>query len=244
MKKDLAKQIYKDSGWQIDKDTKTTDYKPAPYCIFGEANAGKVPVGTEDGLIEFKDYNGGSPAPTELPIAYYETYDATKIISGYLTFFNSGSGRGLWYRDSNNAVKQLFTNGEYPEGYITSITKVNNGINFAREDLPILRYRPNVYKHSVGIRNNIQEEFVVIEVVLNAETPPTINELLANKQLTWDFGLPASYIDSNGEIMYCRLMSNGTNFIVRDATSTTWNATDCIIAFDNVINLLDVAEEI
>lgn len=59
MKKDLAKQIYKDSGWQIDKDTKTTDYKPAPYCIFGEENADKVPVGREDGLIEFKDYVGG-----------------------------------------------------------------------------------------------------------------------------------------------------------------------------------------
>ena len=211
-----------------------------PYWeFFGKDKVGKVPVGGEDGYAEWKDYSSG-PTPTKLPIAYYETYDATKIINGYLTFFNSGSGRGLWYRDSNNAVKQLFTNGEYPEGYITRITTSDNGITFTREDLPNLTYRPKIYKHSVGIRNNIQEEFVVIEVVLNAETPPTINELLANKQLTWDFGLPASYIDSNGEIMYCRLMSNGTNFIVRDATSTTWNATDCIIAFDNVINLLEV----
>ena len=70
MKKDLAKQVYKDSGWQIDKDTKTTDYKPAPYCIFGEDNAGKVPVGREDGLIEFKDYEGGGTIT--LPLDYQD----------------------------------------------------------------------------------------------------------------------------------------------------------------------------
>ena len=70
MKKDLAKQVYKDSGWQIDKDTKTTDYKPAPYCIFGEDNAGKVPVGREDGLIEFKDYESGGTIT--LPLDYQD----------------------------------------------------------------------------------------------------------------------------------------------------------------------------
>lgn len=75
MKKDLAKQIYKDSGWQIDKDTKTTDYKPAPYCIFGEDNAGKVPVGREDGLIEFKDYEGGGTIT--LPLNYQDDNQIT-----------------------------------------------------------------------------------------------------------------------------------------------------------------------
>lgn len=216
-----------------------------PYWeFFGKDKAGKVAVGGADGYAEWKDYQSG-PTPTELPIAYYETYDASKIIEGYLTFFNSGSGRGLWYRDSNNAVKQLFTNGEYPEGYITRITTSDNGITFTREDLPNLTYRPNVYKHSVGILNNTNNEYIVCEVFFNTKTPPTINELLANKQLTWDFGVSSSYLDTNSVVSYCRVKTDGANFIIfKGSTPITWNATDCIIAFDNVINLLDVAEEI
>lgn len=188
MEKDLTKQIYKDSGWQIDQDTKTTDYKPAPYCIFGEANAGKVPVGTEDGLIEFKDYNGGSPTPTELPITYYETYDDSKLIEGYLTYFNSGAYRGLWYKNQNGQTKKVFTIGEYPEGYITNVN-VNTGdnsLNIFRQDLPAINYKATV---SIGSYNYIDTSTHVIS---------------GRAELNWWLIIPKSSFESRENILNIR----------------------------------------
>ena len=181
MKKDLAKQIYKDSGWQIDKDTKTTDYKPASYCIFGEANAGKVPVGREDGLIEFKDYSGGSGgitnftqsvinndinkeltitnvvdgvaqepytinyggSGTELPIIYEETYELSKIISGYLTAF-ANVPNGLYFRLANNTPKCLATIDYRFDGEITNVGANGNTLTFTRNNQPSVVYTPTV----------------------------------------------------------------------------------------------------
>ena len=180
----------------------------------------------------------------ELPIAYYETYDASKIISGFLTYFNSGINRGLWYKNQNGQTKKIFTIGEYPEGYITSITLGNNDINFTRQDLPTITYKPEIYKHSVGIRkSNAENEYVVIEIFSNSPTPPNKNELLTNKQLKWDFGVLSTRIDAtnNWNVTYCRLRTDGTNFIILEGVDRiTWNFADCLIVFDNVINLLDV----
>lgn len=249
MKKDLAKQIYKDSGWQIDKDTKTTDYKPAPYCIFGEANAGKVPVGTEDGLIEFKDYNGGSPTPTELPIAYYETYDASKIIEGFFTYFNYGAGDGgLWYKNQNGQIKKLFTIGEYPDGYFTdaNINIGNNTLNIFRVSRPLLQYKPSLYSHTVIIYNSQEQEQMIFEMYLNTRTAPTINELKLSNQLFSNFGVAAFHVFKSGNdeiIKSARFVFDGTDFVYWDdntAIQVDWNPADCAVVSDDVIDLLNV----
>ena len=201
-------------------------------------------VADANDLIKYIDKK--TPTPTDLPIAYYETYDASKIISGYLTNFNSGSGRGLWYRDENNNPKKLFIIGEYPEGYITRITKVNNGINFAIQDLPTIRYKPALFSHTIMIHNSQVQEYMIFEMYWNTDTPPTINELTTSSQLLSNFGVSAFHLFKSGNddiLKSARFVFDGTNFVYWDDNTTIqvdWNPNDCLIASDDVVDLLNV----
>lgn len=201
-------------------------------------------VADANDLIKYIDKK--IPTPTELPIAYYETYDASKLIEGYLTYFNSGANRGLWYKNQNNQIKQLFTIGEYPEGYITSITKVDNGINFAREDLPTLRYKPALFSHTIMIHNNQAQEYMIFEMYLNTNTPPTVDTLKTSSQLLSNFGVSAFHLFKSGNddiLKSARFVFDGTNFVYWDDNTTTqvdWNPNDCLIASDDVVDLLNV----
>lgn len=201
--------------------------------------------------FELNEIGGGSsPTPTELPIVYHETYDASKIIEGYLTYFNSGANRGLWYRNENNQTKKLFTVGEYPDGYITNVN-VNvgtNTLNIFREGTSTpLQYKPSLYTHTIILYNTQLQESMLFTMYLNTDSVPRVNvELITSTQLLSNFGVAAFHLFKSGNddiIKSARFVFDGTNFVYWDDNTTTqvdWNPADCVVASDDIVDLLNV----
>ena len=59
--KEKQEREYVESGWVLIKDGEI-DYVPPPYTVFGKENVGKIPIGDENGLVKFVDYNSGGGA--------------------------------------------------------------------------------------------------------------------------------------------------------------------------------------
>lgn len=100
------------------------------------------------------------------------------------------------------------------------------------------------YQHSCGIRNIVNTEYIVFEIFTNDQSAPTMSQLMLHKQLNWNLGVQASYIDSSGNINACRVKANNaTKFIIlMNNVPIEWNINECNYEFHDVVNLLDVSE--
>lgn len=92
--------------------------------------------------------NGSSPTPptpTELPIIYEETYDLSKIVSGYLTSF-ADKPYGLYFRLANDTPKCLATIDYRWEGEVIGVSVSNDGktLNIDKYQQPRVSYTPSV----------------------------------------------------------------------------------------------------
>ena len=86
--------------------------------------------------------SGGTPI-TELPIKYEETYDPSKVVSGYLTSF-SDIYNVLYYKLANGNIVFLPTSTYRWQGEILGATQNGNNLVIRRQGIGTLTYSPTV----------------------------------------------------------------------------------------------------
>ena len=179
--------------------------------------------------------SGGTPI-TELPIKYEETYDPSKVVSGYLTSF-SEIYNVLYYKLANGNVVFLPTSTYRWEGEILGVTQNGNNLVIRRQGIGNFTYSPiKVYSHSIMIArkppNNTQ---VMFQVLSNLNESYDINNISNNNILRTNVGIPAVRVSSPTTADMIIFKSNGTQFVINGTEN--WDIADCVLMADNIVDL-------